>query len=172
MKKSTLILILVIYIASIAIINFFGMSVKVYDEEIDVTSITCTNEDDPNNGVKISEGSSGTKTIIVDFVAPAFDIDEENEPIKDGEGNVIYKENGTTLMLEVDVLPNNATKKEVDYIYDLDNKNIYFHTDGTGRKTGVIFFYAPTMFYCTIRSTDGRYIQTNVLIWVKAPTNN
>ena len=172
MKKSTLILILVVYVASIVIINFFGMSVKVYDEEVAVSSVTCTNEDDPDNGVSITEGSSGTKTIVVDFVAPAFDIDENNEPIKDDEGNVIFKDGGTTLFLEVDVKPNNAWKKQVDYVYDQDNKNVCFHTDGTGRKTGMVLFYAPTMFYCTIESTDGRFIRTTVLIWVKAPANN
>ena len=32
MKKSTTILILIIYVASIVLVGFFGMSVKVYDE--------------------------------------------------------------------------------------------------------------------------------------------
>ena len=52
MKKSTLIIILVIYVASIAAINFFGLSVRVYNEIINVTSVECINKDEEGVVVK------------------------------------------------------------------------------------------------------------------------
>ena len=44
MKKSTTILILIIYVASIVVVGFFGMTVKVYDEIKYVKSIVMTVE--------------------------------------------------------------------------------------------------------------------------------
>ena len=48
MRKSTIIFIAVIYIASIAVISLFGMKMSVYNEIIPVTSILCLNETDDN----------------------------------------------------------------------------------------------------------------------------
>ena len=46
MKKSTLILILIVFIASIPIINFFGLNAKVYNEIVNVSAVECINVTD------------------------------------------------------------------------------------------------------------------------------
>ena len=44
MKKSVIILIGIIYIASIFVVGFFGMKIKSFDTIIYITDIECTNE--------------------------------------------------------------------------------------------------------------------------------
>ena len=63
MKKSTLILIMIIYVASIVVINFFGLNVKVYNEVINVTSVECINETDEKANVVIND--KGIKEIRI-----------------------------------------------------------------------------------------------------------
>ena len=46
MKKSVMIIIGIIYVASIVVINFFGMKVFVYNKTIDVEQIVCLNKTD------------------------------------------------------------------------------------------------------------------------------
>ena len=51
MKKSTLIMIAIVYIASIVLISLFGMKSVVYNEVIPVTKIECLNETDSKTEV-------------------------------------------------------------------------------------------------------------------------
>ena len=51
MKKSTLVVIAIIYVASIVIISLFGMKAVVYNEVIPVTQIECLNQTDSNSEV-------------------------------------------------------------------------------------------------------------------------
>ena len=99
MKKSVVILIGIIYIASIVVVGFFGMKITAYDEMIYITDIVCTNE-----GVK--KNPDGTKTIRLD-----------------------YKENGTvmenTVIITYNVYPKESTLKGSDAVtllYDKDTK--------------------------------------------------
>ena len=55
MKKSTFILILIIFIASIPIINFFGLNAKVYDEVVNVSAIECINTSDEYSTVSTNK---------------------------------------------------------------------------------------------------------------------
>ena len=49
MKKSVVILIALIYVSAIAVVSFFGLQFKVFNEVIPVASITITNKDLKNN---------------------------------------------------------------------------------------------------------------------------
>ena len=49
MKKSVVILIALVYVASIALVSFFGLQFKVFNEEIYVDGITVQNEGKKNN---------------------------------------------------------------------------------------------------------------------------
>ena len=50
MKKSVIILIALIYVASVALVSFFGLQFKVFEEVIPVESVKITNE-----GLKYNE---------------------------------------------------------------------------------------------------------------------
>ncbi len=90
MKKSVVILIAIIYVASIAIVSFFGMDFEIFDEVVYVTEVKLTND-----GLKPGNQNMGDYYV---FVRP--------------------DENGTySYQLEVSVLPSNASNKKVDYVY-------------------------------------------------------
>ncbi|MBQ8321059.1 MAG: hypothetical protein IJX92_01675 [Clostridia bacterium] len=92
MKKSVIVLIGVIYAASIVLVTFFGLQYSTYQpEEIPVSEIKIT-----NNGLKIDE-SDGSKYIV--FFTP------------DENGN-------RTFQVEYTVTPDDASNPAVDFVMD------------------------------------------------------
>jgi len=146
MRKATLIIIGIVYVASIVIVSMFGLKAVVYDEVVPVLSIECVNE--TKGDVEVLTNNSGRKTIRVQFTEPG-DIETLT---------------GTVLQLEHRVLPDDATNKEVKYVYSREQyPQVEFHKVGD-RETGAIVFTAPAMFTLRIYSTDGSNIYTEVLI--------
>lgn len=146
MKKSTLILIIIIYIASIPIINLFGMNVKLYNEKVNVAAITCLNETDENCEVVVSNGK---KILKVKFT-------EKADPV-----NLT----GTMLQLTWRVAPDNATRKDVEFKIRGTKDNVEMYKDGEGNETGLILFSGKAMVNIDIMSTDGTKVYTTVLVW-------
>lgn len=152
MKKSVLIIIGIIYIASIVAINFFGMRVSVYNQTIDVNQIVCLNKTDDEKEIVVSTFTSLDGTIGTAITLP-FD--------KPANKNLLT---GTMLQLDIRVYPDNASNKKLSYSAS-GNENIEFDTDkDTGFQTGLILFYDSTsVFDVIIRSTDN----TNVSLRIK-----
>lgn len=147
MKKSTLIVILIIYIGSIAIINFFGMSVKLYDKIINVQAVECINQSD-----SIAEVIQDTNKKIIKL---KFDKSADIDNLQ-----------GTMLQLKWHVYPDNATTKDIQFVYDKNNNKVVFYKDESGRETGLMLFSGPTQIYVNIMSTDGTKKNTQILVWV------
>ena len=95
MKKSVVMMIGIIYVLSVALVSFFGLQYKIYNEKVYVERIEILNSD-----VKIDD--EGMKYVTI-------------RP--DESGNRIYQ-------LEWRVYPDNATNKTVDFIYDSQNTNV------------------------------------------------
>ena len=92
MKKSVIVLIGVIYAASIVLVTFFGLKYSTYQpEEIPVSEVKITNA-----GVKINE-SDGSKYIV--FFEP-----DEND--------------NRTFQVEYTVTPDNASNPAVQFVID------------------------------------------------------
>ena len=91
MKKSVIILLLVIYISAIVFVNFFGMEFLSYDQVVYVERVECINSD-------MVPHSSG------EYIWT----------------KITYTE-GVTYTIEHKVYPENATNNNVTYIYDEDN---------------------------------------------------
>lgn len=89
MKKSVVILIGIIYVAAIAVVSFFGLQFKVFNEVIPVERIEILNE-----GLKDSE--SWGKYVVI---------------YADENGEYRYK-------IDYRVYPDNATDAEVSFTYD------------------------------------------------------
>ena len=89
MKKSVVILIALIYIAAIALVSFFGLQFKVFEEVVPVDSIEITNE-----GQKYSP-SQGDYIILF--------------PNEKGERR---------LKIDYRINPDNASNTEVDFAYE------------------------------------------------------
>ena len=157
MKKSVMIIIGIIYVASIVVINFFGMKVFVYNKTIDVEQIVCLNKKDEEKGIVVSKfesynGETGT-AITIKFDKPA-------------NKNLMT---GTMLQLDLRVLPDNATKKELSFTSTASDEKVEFFTDESGKQTGLILFYNSTsIFEVFVKSTDNSNVTIRLKIWAKA----
>lgn len=145
MKKTSLILIAIIYIASIVMISVFGMSTVVYNEVIPVTSIECINQTD-NKSTVIEK--DGIKQIKIKFT----------------EAGNAEDLSGTLLQLEWRVLPDNATNKSVKFIYNKNRTDVEFATDEAGNELGLLLFKKKTFLTLRIMATDGTGVYTDIEI--------
>ncbi len=145
MKKSILVVIAIIYIASIVIISLFGMKAVVYNEIIPVTKIECLNETDSNNEVYYS---GDLKVIKVKYTTPG-----NAETLK-----------GTMVQLIHRVLPDNATNKKVKYVYT-ENNSVEFVKGEDGRDLGLVLIKGLVVLKVKIMATDGSKLYTEVVIW-------
>ena len=145
MKKSTIILIAIVYIASIVVISVLGLRAKIYKEIFPVTSIECLNESDDNILV---EDYGGKKLINIQYT---------------GEGNVETLE-GTMVQLVYRVLPDNATNKKVKFIYNEKLTRIHFIKDDKGNDLGLVLFTGTGIFNVRIMATDGSQVYTDIVI--------
>ena len=100
MKKSVVILIGIIYLVSVALVSFFGLDFKVFEEVVYVERVEILNKGTEEFGgipcVYISAGSDG-----------------------------IYR-----YQIEYRVHPDNATNQEVDFIYDKQNTAVSIDEKG------------------------------------------
>lgn len=147
MKKSTLIIIGIIYVASIVIISLFGLKPIVYKPVIPVVSIECLNETDEKTTV--SHNNEGIKVIKIKFDGPA----NENDL---GEGTVVQ------IMWRV--LPDNASSKNVEFSYQ-ESTRVKFMQDDDGRELGVVLIFGPVVLPVRILATDGTRTYTDIIIW-------
>ena len=110
MKKSVVILIGIIYVASIALVSFFGLQAKMYNEKIYVERIEILNSD-----VREKDDKK--------FVAI----------LPDDNGERKYQ-------INYRVYPDNATNSKVDFVYDTQNTNVSVDENGvvTFKKRGAV----------------------------------
>lgn len=111
MKKSVVILIAIIYVASIALVSFFGLQFKTFNEIIYTKSVELLNED-----IKLAE--DGTPYVIVRLGT---------------DGTARYQ-------IRYRVHPDNATDANVNFIYDKQNTSVSVDENGvvTFTKKGAV----------------------------------
>ena len=111
MKKSVVILIALIFIASVVSVSFFGLQFKTFDEVVYVESIEIFDEN-----MKISD--TGEQYVVI-------------RP--DANGVRQYQ-------INYRVYPDNATDSSVTYAYDTQNTNVSIDENGvvTFKKSGVV----------------------------------
>lgn len=150
MKKAIVIVILVVYVASIAIVNFFGLEISVFDGNVYVSYITCDTVTLQNGHnlelspkTKIPEGEMQVPVFEIPFIAPP----EGQSYTRDPESLV---SNPNAVVLNYKVHPTNANDPTVDFLYDADSNVAYFDT-----SIKTLVFLRPAMFSLTIKSKDG-----------------
>ena len=116
MKKSVVILIGIIYIASIAVVSFFGLQYKMFEEIVYSDGLVLLNTD-----VKTSE--KGEKYVVI---------------MKGADPDKPYE-----YLIEYRLMPDNVTNKQVNFSYDASTaEKLGFTIDETGlasfKKSGVI----------------------------------
>lgn len=128
MKKSVVILIGIIYVASIFVVGFFGMRIKAFDTIIYITDIECSNE---NLKTKVD----GTKELKFDYkidgdkmentLILTYDVYPKNSTLKGADAvKLVYDEN--PLLAEVDGLKITFLGRGVMTVYlkSLDGSNV------------------------------------------------
>lgn len=102
MKKSVVILIGIIYIASIALVSFFGLQFKTFNEIVYTGSIEILNED-----IK-TDPTTGEKYVVI-------------RPDANGERRyqILYR-----------VHPDNATNQAVSFVYDKQISSVSIDENG------------------------------------------
>lgn len=122
MKKSVVILITIIYIASIALVSFFGLQFKVFNEIIYSNKIEIINEDiqiNPNDGTPYAMAQKGEDgvwryqlkwRVYPDDVtnnAVTFSYDNQNNTVSvDENGVVTFTKKG---VVTIEILPQDGS---------------------------------------------------------------
>jgi len=166
MKKTILILILIVYIASIAVVNFFGLEVKVFDgikyvESIECATITVQNE----NPVTLEPRQQlhGNPLFIFDYT-PA----PENAPYTTEDESIITNPNAVQINYEV--FPHLADETGVNFEYDKNAADgvVVFHEV----SRTFIFLKPNKIITITIRATDGSNKSTTIQVMGRITNNH
>jgi hypothetical protein len=162
MKKTMVIIILVVFIASIAIVNFFGLEIKVFDgityvEKIECDTITIQNE----NPVTLtpSRDLNGIPLFVFEFIPP------ENGEYTTDEESILANPNAVQINYEV--FPHIADETGVVFEYDQSSNIAVFH-----ELSRTFTILKPNkVFTITVRSTDGSNKSTTISV-IGVPKKN
>lgn len=165
MKKVIVIVILVVYIASIALVNFFGLEIKVFDGTIYVTDILCDsitvqNQNPVTLGPK--QNLNGTQLFIFDFI-PA----PENDPYTTEDESIAFNPN--VVQVNYEVFPHNADEIGVYFEYDRNAMEgvVEFHE----LSRSFVFLQPNRAITVTIKAIDGSGKGTQIVIMGRIPKN-
>ena len=156
MKKTIIILILVVYVASIALVNFLGTKTKVTDGTVYVTSITCETITTLNGENKKIAPYSFNEDNVPIFI---FRFDNPTGEEFTTEESSIAK-NPNVIQLNLDVLPHNAETQNLKYVFDdITYKDELVYKEEIGAFVVIVPY---SVFYITIKATDGSNTSTTV----------
>ncbi len=165
MKKTLIIIILVVYIASIAIVNFFGLEIKIFDGITYVQSIECSTVTIQNeNPVTLSPKQQlhDKPLFIFDFI-PAPD----DSPYTAEDESVISNPNAVQINYEV--FPHLADETGVKFEYDKESNDGYVVFHELSRT--FVFLKPNRIITITIKATDGSNKSTQIQVMGRIPKN-
>lgn len=139
MKKSVIILIAIIYVASIALVSFFGLKFKVFEEVVPVESVKILDEN-----LKTGNENFDYYTVI--------------ELDADGKGRY---------QIRYRVYPDNATNQEVDFILTPMNSGDS-SVPATIDENGVVQFDRPGAVIVSVIARDATGEDSEVSIAIMA----
>jgi hypothetical protein len=126
MKKSVIILIAIIYIASVALVSFFGLKAKLFDQVVYVSEIEILNKD-------IREAPEFAKAEYDYYV-----VISPNETTGERKYQIEYR-----------VRPDDATNQEVDFVYDKTTPGV------TVSDSGIVTFEHSGSVIVSLIPKDG-----------------
>lgn len=160
MKKAIIVIIFAIYIASIAIVNFFGLEIAIFDgityvEDIEITELTVINDGDLES---IDSYATRTDEDGVEVLCYRFAYKEKTDEMQ---------ANPNMVKIEYVIRPTNADNKTVDFIY-AENESVFtFYED----LQTIEFLKSNRSVVITLRSTDGSNVQKRIEILCYRPKN-
>ena len=163
MKKTIVIVILVVYIASIAVVNFFGLAIKQFDgveyvQEIKCNSITVLNENPKDYNVYKEPAEGETPEFRFDFIKAPLGTEYTMDPES-------LANNPNVVRLNYEVLPHLADDAQVTFEYDKEGlENIVYFDEATQT---FVFLKRLKRIEVTIKATDGSNVKTTIKIMGK-----
>ena len=161
MKKTVIIAILLAYVASILIVQFFGLKVvemtgNTYISEIEISGFEFTNradiEDPKYHMVKKLTNTSGKEGLYFGgyFIDGTYDKTPESLAANPNRVKILY-----------DIYPYNASYKELTFAYDQTaNENVVWFDE----ETQEFVFLKPRTVTVTLTSNDGSMVRKTVSI--------
>ena len=155
MKKSMIIAILIVYIASIVVVNFFGLEIKNFDGNIYVKDIQCNVVIQRETNAEVTVNSNVTNDdrvwYMFSFVQGNYDANN-------------LEENPNVAFIDYRVYPDNAGNKRVKFIYDKKAAQglCVFNED-----IGTIYFLKKGGITVTLEAADGSKIKEKIFIVAK-----
>ena len=146
MKKSVIIAIIVVYLGSIVLVNFFGLKVKNFEGTKYVESISCAvvHRGDVGKNVTVKDdATSGEKWYIFDFVPGAYSADD-------------LESNPNVVQLDYHVYPENADNRKVKLLYDEASAESICVINETNMT---IVFLAPEGITIEVVAADGSNVK-------------
>jgi len=158
MKKPVIIIVAVIYVASILLVGFFGVQAQFDNLTVYAEKIECINEDRKdaagNELVKVEHKDAGwTQIKLYDF-------------------HQIYYEEAASFKIDWKVSPADVTNSEVRFSYDENEMFSVITESGPGQVQGTVKFHkypengveVLTLNRINIKSADGSGAKTYVVI--------
>lgn len=163
MKKTLVIIIIAVYIASIAVVNFFGLEIKnfegvTYVSEIKCETVTVQNENPVTVYPVPNYNYNGGPLFIFDFIPSPDDAPYTTEDL-----SIITNPNAVQINCEA--LPHNADNSSVKFIYDEASMDGYVVFNELSRT--FVFLRPNKVVTITIESTDGSNKSTKISIMGK-----
>ena len=168
MKKTIVIIILAVYIASIAIVNFFGLEIKGFDGITYVSSIQCDTVTVHNETPKdlMPTNYIGPNRDIPLFVFDFIPAPGGTEYTSEAESVIT---NPNAVQINYEVKPHLADETGVRFEYDeaaMEGVAVFHEVSKT-----FVFLKPDTVFTITIKATDGSNKSTQVSIMGRSPAN-
>lgn len=157
MKKTILFFILVIFVASIAVVNLFGLQAAVHDGTNYVTGIKCETITLLDGENKPIEPYAYYKGGIPVFVFEFKYLPNDEEYTTD---EASLAKNPNVIQLNVEVLPHNADNPALTYLYDEESYEgdlVFSEEHGA-----FVVLTSTRLFFVTIKSTDGSNVSTTI----------
>ena len=165
MKKTIVIIILAVYVASVAIVNFFGLETKVFDgityvESIQCDSITALG----HGGLSIAPSAYTGKNQDIPFFRFEFIESPDGGPYTtDGESIL---SNPNHVQINYEILPHLADDRSVAFEYDSEAGTAVFFES----SKSFLFLKPNKILTVTIRAKDGSNASTQIAIMAVLPT--
>lgn len=166
MNKSVVITILLIYVASIIIVGFFGISVRVYDSVKYIDSITMDVQATDDSYYKFTdtspESGAHTYSLVVYFT------NAQEGPVEDNDGNtVVTKFISLTLIPKVTYKSGElGAEEKLKYVLPKDAIQKQEEGDFSLSQVGVLTLFKPVSFiiYITPESQSSADAEAQITV--------
>ena len=153
MKKSVIIAILIIYLGSIVVVNFFGLKIKNFDGTKYVEEITCSvvhrGSDGAEVKTKVDPSSPETPWRIFDFIPGSYSPDD-------------LESNPNVIQLDYHVYPENADNRKVKLVYD---EAAAEDVCVINENNMTVVFFAPMGITVEIVAADGSNVKESLFLY-------